>query len=226
MISIKNLSVSYGKKEILHNLNLNLKNAEIHGIVGLNGSGKTTLLNTIFGLKRANTGKITFKNETISKKHIAYLETQNFFYSNITALEYLSLFQNPNFDIQAWNKLFELPLNDLIEGFSTGMKKKLAILGILKLDKEILILDEPFNGLDLETARIIRLIIFKLKEQGKTIILTSHILETLTNSCDTISYLKNGKVEFSRTKEDFDTIEKAIFEDLEQEKNQILENLL
>ncbi len=141
-------------------------------------------------------------------------------------MEYLSLFQNANFDVQEWNRIFELPLNDLVEGFSTGMKKKLAIFGILKLNKEILILDEPFNGLDLETARVIKLIVLKLKEQGKTIILTSHILETLTNSCDTISYLKNGQVEFSKTKEDFDTIEKAIFEDLEQEKNNILENLL
>jgi ABC-type branched-subunit amino acid transport system ATPase component len=73
MISIKNLHVSYGKNEILQDFNLDLKSGEIHGIVGLNGSGKTTLLNTIFGLKKAKKGEITFKNETISKKHIAYL---------------------------------------------------------------------------------------------------------------------------------------------------------
>jgi ABC-2 type transport system ATP-binding protein len=138
----------------------------------------------------------------------------------------LSLFQNAEFDVQEWNKIFKLPLNDLIEGFSTGMKKKTAILGILKLSKQILILDEPFNGLDLETARVIRLIILKLKEQGTTIILTSHILETLTNTCDTICYLKSGKVEFSRTKDEFDTIEKEVFEDLEQEQNRMIEKLL
>ena len=157
----------------------------------------------------------SYYGKQLQKKSISYLVTENYFYSNITGKEYLDLFKNPHFDIEQWNKLFDLPLNKIIDGYSTGMKKKLALLGILKQDKSIMILDEPFNGLDIETCRIIRMILLRLKEKGKTIIITSHIIETLTNLCDYIHYLKDGVINQSVDESGFAQFERDVFHVIE-----------
>jgi len=144
---------------------------------------------------------------------LGYLETQNYFYSYLTGREHLKIFQfnNPQFDINHWNSLFNLPLDDLIETYSTGMKKKLAFMALLCQNKPFLLLDEPFNALDLETNQQLRLIIKALAERGKTVLVTSHIMESLTLLCDTISYLENGKIVFCETKDNFTNIEQRIF---------------
>ena len=157
MITIENLVVSYNKgQNVIDLLNLILSENCINGIVGLNGAGKTTLLNSIFGLKSIDSGVVNYKNRKINKKEISFLVTENYFYSNITGREYLSLFKNPLYDVEKWNQLFSLPLDTIVDNYSTGMKKKLALMGILKQNKPIMILDEPFNSLDIETCRIIR----------------------------------------------------------------------
>lgn len=227
MITIKNLDVSYNKdKKVINNLTLSLDEGLIHGIVGLNGAGKTTLLNTLFGLKKPDAGTIAINNKIINKKSVAYLVTENFFYSNITGKEYLSLFKNNDFDTAQWNKLFNLPLNKVIDGYSTGMKKKLALLGILKQDKYLMILDEPFNGLDIETCRIIRMILLRLKEKNKTIIITSHIIETLTNLCDFIHYLETGEIKFTRDKSGFSEFEREVFDKIENDNIGLIHELI
>ncbi len=227
MITIKNLSISYKKEDrIINALNLSIQDKTINGIVGLNGSGKTTLLNSIFGLLKLDEGEINYKQEKISKKQISYLPTENFFYSYITGREYLNIFRTKKFNENKWNKLFLLPLDQIIDEYSTGMKKKLALLAILKQDKPILILDEPFNGLDIETARIMRSILLKLKEKGKTIIITSHIIETLTNLCDFIHFLEDGKIKYSKEKKEFAEFEKSLFEDIENKNKGIIEDLI
>ena len=204
MISIENLIVSYDKgKSVIDSLNLMISEKTINGIVGLNGAGKTTLLNAIFGLKSIESGAIKCNEIKINKKDVSYLVSENYFYSNITGREYLSLFNNPTFDDENWNKLFLLPLDVIIDNYSSGMKKKLALVGILKQDKPIMILDEPFNGMDIEACRITRQILLKLKDRGKTIIITSHIIETLTNLCDYIHFLEKGKIKFSKEKSGF-----------------------
>lgn len=212
MIKIDNLQVSYGKNTVLNGLCLDIPVNTIHGLVGLNGSGKTTLLNTIYGLKKQTNGTIQYKKEPVKRTHIAFLETTNYFYPNITGKEYLQIFktQNKNFDIDKWNELFELPLDKLIDDYSTGMKKKIALMGIICLDREILILDEPFNGIDLETVQKLKTLLLKLK-QNKTIFITSHILESLLSICDSISYLNEGKIQFTKDKNDFTKIENEIF---------------
>lgn len=212
MISISDLHVSYGKNEVLTRLYLNIKANSVHGLVGLNGAGKTTLLNTLYGLKKKEKGEISYNSLAIKRKQIAYLETDNFFYPGITGREYLMLFrtQNQGFDIEKWNELFALPLNKLIDDYSNGMKKKLALLGIISLGREILILDEPFNGLDMETVQIVKMLLPRLKSV-KTVLITSHILESLLSICDSISYLNRGLIQFTKDKEDFDVIEKEIF---------------
>lgn len=227
MIFIKKLSFSYKKSQVvIDGLNLQLQDHFIHGIVGLNGSGKTTLLNSIFGLLKPDSGEIIYQDKAISKKDISYLPTENFFYSNITGREYLSVFQNNDFDTKTWNSLFLLPLDDVIDSYSTGMKKKLALMGILKINKPIMILDEPFNGLDIETSRIIRSVLLKLKDKGKTILITSHIIETLTNMCDSIHYLEEGKIKYSKKKNEFKEFEKEIFSSIESKNKGLIDELM
>ena len=227
MISIEKLNLSYGKtKRVIDSLDLVISENTINGVVGLNGSGKTTLLNAIYGLKSVESGTIKWQGEKITKKVISYLVTEPFFYSNITGNEYLSLFKNNSFDTNKWNELFHLPLNQIIDEYSTGMKKKLAILSVLKQDKPIIILDEPFNGLDIETCRIIRTIFLGLKEKGKTIIITSHIIETLTNLCDYIHFLEGGKILFSKEKNEFEEFEKELFQNLENKSAKLIAELL
>ncbi len=226
MISINNLTVSYGQQPILRNLHLDFQENCIHGIVGLNGAGKTTLLNTVFGFVAFDSGQITYHHQPLTKKEICYVVTDNHFFVNITGREYLELFKDATFDLNQWNVLFNLPLDNLIDGYSTGMKKKLALLGMLKQDKPIIILDEPFNGLDIETCRIIRLVLLKLKKQGKIIIVTSHIIETLTNLCDFIHYLKNGVIQESKTPDEFEQFEETLFEHIETQNQAIIDSLL
>ena len=227
MISIKDLNISYdSKSKVIDSLNLSLIRNNIHGIVGLNGAGKTTLLNSIYGLIKMNAGEISCEGKNVTKKDISYLVTENFFYSRITAREYLSLFKNEQFDLEKWNGLFSLPLDRIIDDYSTGMKKKLALMGVLKQDKPIMILDEPFNGLDIETCRIIRSILLRLKDRGKTIIITSHIIETLTNLCDYIHYLEKGKIKYSKDKLDFAEFEKKLYESIENKNVELITELI
>jgi ABC-2 type transport system ATP-binding protein len=212
MVIIQGLTVSYGKVQVIKDLTLTIEKSTIHGLVGLNGSGKTTLLNTIYGLKSSEKGSIVIEGER-KDRNIGYLESENFFYPRISGYEYLQLFQtqNKNFSIENWNNLFELPLEKMIDEYSTGMKKKLALMGIICLDREFLILDEPFNGVDMETVQKMKSLLMKLKQNGKTILITSHILESLTGICDCISYLNKSRIEFSKNKSEFTDIESAIF---------------
>lgn len=227
MISITNLTVSYNKSHtVIDSLNLFLGKSEIHGIVGLNGAGKTSLFNAIYGLKKIDAGTIHYNKNPITKKVTAYLETENFFYSNITGREYLSLFKNRFFDVDEWNKLFSLPLNQVVDEYSTGMRKKLALLRILKQDKPFMIMDEPFNGLDVESCRIIRAVLLRLKEKGKIIIITSHVVETLTNLCDRISYLEKGKIRFTKDKNDFVKFQQDLFDSIESNAFGIISKLI
>lgn len=212
MISIDNLNVKYKDNHVLKNLCLKIPEQSAHGLVGLNGSGKTTLLNTIYGLKEKESGSISCNSAPVTKNSIAFLEASNYFYPYITGKEYLSMFktQNTGFDIDKWNDLFELPLNKLVDNYSTGMKKKLALMGAICLNREIMILDEPFNGVDLDTVQKIKTLLLRLKA-SKTIIITSHILESLLSLCDYLSYLNNGVIQFTKEKKEFSSVEHEIF---------------
>ncbi|MBE0651471.1 MAG: ATP-binding cassette domain-containing protein [Bacteroidales bacterium] len=226
MITIKELNLSYGDLKVIRSLDLSLAENRIHGIVGLNGAGKTTLLNAIYGLKKINSGAVVRDGAGITKKEMSFLPTENFFYSNITAAEYLSLFKNTHFETENWNKLFKLPLDQIVDSYSTGMKKKLAIMAVIKQDKPIMILDEPFNSLDLETSRVLRSIFIRMREKGKTLIVTSHIIETLTNLCDQIHYLENGKIMFSKEKSEFSEFEKELFQSIEEKNTKLISDLI
>ena len=224
MIKTESLSVSFSGKKVLNTITNHFLPGQIHGIVGLNGAGKTTFFNTLATTLKPESGTIYFNENKISHKYIAYLETVNFFYSRITGKEYLNIFKqtNADFNLDALQGLLKLPLNELIENYSTGMKKKLALLGILKQDKDIFLLDEPFNGLDLETNKILELIITALKEKGKTILLSSHIIDPLLTVCDIIHVLENGQFSKVYQKNEFHKIEDELFKNIKEEAKSII----
>ena len=227
MLTINQLVVSYGEKIILDELSVSFGAAQVHGLAGLNGSGKTTLLNTIYGFKKSVSGTVLYNDMPISRADVSFLETENFFYPNITGREYLGLFKPYSKESdEAWNRLFKLPLDRIVDGYSTGMKRKLALAATLKQDKPIIILDEPFNGLDMEASRVLNLVIARLREKGRTVIVTSHILESLTGICDYIHYLNNRKIQFSRTKDEFDNIDGEMFRDMEVKYAETIDEII
>lgn len=229
MLTIENLKVGYKPdKEILKGLNLSMETGKIHGLVGLNGAGKTTLLNTLYSFIRPESGRILVNGAPLHRKDIGYLEAENYFYPYMTGYEYLALFPaGPNgFDPNNWQELLRLPLDDITESYSTGMRKKLALIAVLKTDKPILILDEPFNGLDLESAHILTLILTRLRENGKTVLITSHIYESLTNISDFIHYIDNGTIAYSYPKEQFEELRKLLHTAISERADERIRQLL
>lgn len=227
MLQIKNLSVSYQKTPILKSLNIEFTAGEIHGILGMNGAGKTTFFNSICGLKSINEGECLFQDKWVNSDHVAYMQTHTYFYPYMQGIEYLNLIggSNPNFDLKLWNKIFELPLNQLVENYSTGMKKKLVFMGILAQDRPVIILDEPFNGVDIESNEKINQILDYLRGKGKIILLSSHIINSLTDSCDKVSYLKNGQFVQTYLKEDFTALQQLVKELVTQDVADVLAEL-
>jgi ABC-2 type transport system ATP-binding protein len=213
MISIKGLSKSYGSKVVLENINLNFEKGKVYGIVGENGSGKTTLFKCIAGLEKHN-GVIICKYGKL-KDFLGYLQTEPYFFSKITGNEYIQLLCNARnvtiTDLKEKN-IFDLPLHEYASKYSTGMRKKLAFTAILLQENKLFILDEPFNGVDIHSNMIITEIIQKLKEMGKSIIISSHIFSTLNDTCDEIFLLKNGQIIKRVLKEEFRNLESEMKE--------------
>ena len=227
MITIDHLSVRYEATTVLHDLSLTLDEHQVHGLVGLNGSGKTTLLDTLYGFIKPYRGKILFQGKPLVRSAIAYQESMTYFYPNITGQEYLQLFQSPTpFSAQDWQQLLQLPLDALIETYSMGMQKKLSLLSVIRLDRPIMILDEPFNGLDLEAVQVLKTIIAKLRQREKTVLLTSHILETLTDTCDCIHYLRQGRVQQSFAPNEFGELEREIAQAVREKTEDAIDRLL
>lgn len=194
MIKLKDIAFSYGEEFILKDLNLNLALGKIHGILGPNGAGKTTLFKLITNQLSLVEGSISVDDKALKREDISYLETSNYFYPYIKGKEYLDLLNQNASDIEQWNALFNLPLEELVDTYSTGLKKKLAFLGILLQERKLIILDEPFNGVDIESNEKLFQIIKSLSSHGKTILISSHILSSLTNMCDDISTLENKNI--------------------------------
>jgi ABC-2 type transport system ATP-binding protein len=215
MIRINGLSKSYGNTEVLKNISLELFKGNVYGIVGENGAGKTTLFRCIAGLESYNGEIISDINPL--KNQLGLLLTDPFFFSKITGKEYIRLLCNArgktNFDIDDKN-IFDLPLHQYASTYSTGMKKKLAITAILLQENEYFILDEPFNGVDIQSNIILTEIILKLKELNKIVLISSHIFSTLSDTCDEIHLLRKG--------EQIKSVKKTEFKNLEQEMKAII----
>lgn len=210
MISIQSLSFAYKPAApILNDICTEFPQASVCGIVGLNGAGKTTLFNLLSGLLPLQQGKILYRGHRLGFASAAFLPAENFFYPYCTGLDYLRLFAGKERIVEI-NELFNLPLNEFTDNFSTGMRKKLALMGTLLQDKPIVLLDEPFNGLDLESCGVLSLIIDQLRARGKTVLVSSHIIESLTAVCDQIQYLRNGSFERTVFPPDYEAFAQSI----------------
>jgi ABC-type multidrug transport system ATPase subunit len=198
VLSLKNISKSYGNVKALNNLSLQINRGEIYGILGPNGSGKTTTLGIILDVINADSGSFEWVGKAPNKIG-SLLETPNFY-------PYLSARQNLAIvcKIKSLNESeVERVLNvvDLIpradskfKTFSLGMKQRLAIASALLGDPEVLVLDEPTNGLDPQGIVEIRTIILDLASAGKTLIMASHILDEVEKICSHVAVLKHGNL--------------------------------
>lgn len=214
LIQINCLSKSYAKTKVLQNLSVAYESGMIYGLVGENGAGKTTLFSCIMGIADYE-GSIQ-KAPGIS---IGYLPAENHFYTLITGQEYLDFCLKAKgkiiekIKIEEANEVFQLPLQRYASEYSTGMKKKLALMALLLQDNDLYILDEPFNGVDLYGCIQLKKIIRSLKTNGKTILLPSHQISILRELCDYIDYLNHHSIAKRYIHESVEEIEKSILAD-------------
>lgn len=222
MLEIFDLDIAYkDDKPVLKGLSLSVAKGEVFGILGMNGAGKTTLFNTTYGLISPIKGGVHLFGKPIHYTNIAFLETENYFYPYIKGLEYLNLVTKGAFNV-ALNKIFELPLNDLVDTYSTGMKKKLAFWAVFESEQELVILDEPFNGIDIESVECFYNLIREMRNQGKIIIIAAHVIETLTRVCDRIGYLNGGAIEKIYQKENYSCLQNYIQQLVEEKVKNVL----
>lgn len=203
ILNINGLSKSYGKVKALNNLNLQINQGEVFGILGPNGSGKTTTLGILLSVLNADSGTFSWNGQEPSKydrkKIGSLLETPNF-YPYLTAKQNLSIVckikQVSESEVGRVLSIVDLinRSNSKFKTFSLGMKQRLAIASALLGDPEILVLDEPTNGLDPQGIAEIRAIILDLAAAGKTIIMASHILDEVEKVCTHVAVLKLGNL--------------------------------
>ena len=208
MISIQNLSKNFGTKQVLKNINVQFDKGQVYGIVGENGAGKTTLFRCVAGLESYEGQIISDLNPL--KNYLGLLLTEPFFFTKITGKEYIRLLCNARKKVVLKideKNIFDLPLNQYASTYSTGMKKKLALLAILLQENQYFIFDEPFNGVDIHSNIIIIDLVRKLRDLGKTVIISSHIFSTLSDTCDEIYLLKDGEIVRKVFRENFEALE-------------------
>jgi len=202
ILSLKNLNKKFGKVHAVNNLSFEIEKGNVYGILGPNGSGKSTTLGIILNVVNATSGQFSWFNDTISthealKKVGAIIERPNF-YPNMSAYENLRLVCKIKgiSTNKIEEKLEKVNLlerkNSKFKTFSLGMKQRLAIASALLNDPEILILDEPTNGLDPQGIHEIRKIITDIAETGTTILLASHLLDEVEKVCSHVVIIRNG----------------------------------
>jgi len=223
MITLADLRCAYGDKTVL-DIPSHTFAPGIHGIVGLNGAGKTTFLNSLYGFGRNAGAQVRWNDADMGHGNTAFLETDNYFHPGITGREYLELFMSgpAAADVRMLNELLEVPLDTLITTYSTGMKRKLALLGVLSLDRAVVLLDEPMNGLDLASVRVLEAIIRRLSERGRTVLITSHVLGPLVTLCDHIHLLQHGRFTRDFVRGHTEGLEEALFAELDQRTSEVV----
>lgn len=211
MLQIKNITKRYkGGKEAVSNLSLDIQAGDIYGFIGHNGAGKTTTIKAVVGIIDFDEGDILIDGESIRvspincKKKLAYIPDNPDLYEHLTGIQYLN-FVGDIFEVSAKDREekirryandFEITsvLGDLISSYSHGMKQKLAIISALIHDPKLLILDEPFVGLDPKAAIILKNTMRSLCEQGSAIFFSTHVLDVAEKLCNKIAIIKNGKL--------------------------------
>ncbi len=203
VLNISDLSKSYGRIKALDQLNLSIEKGNIYGILGPNGSGKTTTLGIILSILKADSGSFKWfggKYGENPRRYIgAILETPNFYpyKSGLDNLKIIAAIKNiKNFDFDKVMKIVNLEhrKTSKFKTYSLGMKQRLAIAATMIGDPEIVIFDEPTNGLDPSGIAEVREILIRIAESGRTVIMASHILDEVEKICSHVAIIKKGKL--------------------------------
>lgn len=210
MLKIENLTKSFGDKKAVDNLTLHIEKGEIFGFIGHNGAGKTTTIKSCCGILSFDRGEIYIDGMSVKekpmecKKILAYIPDNPDLYSFMTGIGYLN-FVADIFEVDAtvrqekikkYADLFELTsdLAQPIKSYSHGMKQKLAIISALIHEPKLIIMDEPFVGLDPKAAHIVKGIMRDICDKGGAIFFSTHVLEVAEKLCDKVAIIKGGKL--------------------------------
>lgn len=196
-LSIESLTVVRGGRRVLEACTIVLRLGRVHAVVGHNGAGKTTLFDTLFGFLTPQGGSARLGARALQQSDVAYLPTTLELYPGLTGRETLVLFGHGTLAPIALRQAaaLDIPLDDVIDSYSYGTRRKLALVGVLSLSRPVLLLDEPFEALDVVSRRIVRHLLRRATEQGQTVLFSAHELESLASFCDTVSLLQGGAVQ-------------------------------
>ena len=235
MLKIDHLTKTYGEKKAVDDLSLHIRAGEIYGFIGHNGAGKTTTLKAVAGILQFDAGEIIVNGKSIRtqpldcKRDMAYIPDNPDLYEYMTGIKYLNFIadifgvdaQTRQERIRKYADLFELTadLAQPIAAYSHGMKQKLAIISAWLHDPKLIIMDEPFVGLDPKAAHILKGMMRELCDAGGAIFFSTHVLEVAEKLCDKVAIIKGGKLIRSGTMEEVkgdDSLEE-VFLELEEE---------
>lgn len=211
MIEIKNVSKTYdGKKKAIDNLSFEVKDGEIFAFIGHNGAGKTTLIKSLVGILSFEEGDILINNKSIKedpigcKLDISYVPDNPDLYENMSAIDFINFvcdmydtsLETRKESIEKYAKMFEIEdkLKDDISSFSHGMKQKVALIAALCHNPKVLVMDEPFVGLDPKSVYDMKELMKQMAKEGKTIFFSTHILDVAEKLCDRVAIIKDGKI--------------------------------
>lgn len=233
VLQINDVLKTYGKITAVNNLHLTVQRGDVYGILGPNGSGKTTTLGIILGIIRMDKGSFSwFDNQYGSKARIrigTLLETPNFYPymdadQNLEIVAHIKGVKNPDFEALLQMVNLSHRRKSAFSTYSLGMKQRLAIAAAMVGDPEVLIFDEPTNGLDPQGIAEVRDTIREIAERGKTIIMASHILDEVEKICSHVAIIKNGNLLADGKIENI--INKEIKTEISSDQNVILEKML
>lgn len=207
MLEIKEISKSYSKKIALKSLSLKISKGEIFGLLGPNGAGKTTIIRIINQIITPDEGVVLFNNEPLSKDHlkkIGYLPEERGLYKNMTVESHAILLgelrglskTKIKENLSNWLKKFNIEdwAHKRIEELSKGMAQKIQFICTVLHEPDLLILDEPFSGFDPINVKLIRTELMRMKDEGKTIILSSHNMESVEEICDRVALINESSL--------------------------------
>ena len=210
MIEIKNVTKKYGEKIALDNVSFTVDDGEIFAFIGHNGAGKTTLIKSIVGIHEFDKGEILINGKSIKedpiacKKEMAFVPDNPELYESMKAIDFINFIcdmyeideETRKKNIEKYAHLFEIEnnLNDPIISFSHGMKQKVALISALAHNPKILIMDEPFVGLDPKAVFDVKKVMNEMIKEGKIIFFSTHILDVAEKLCSKVAIIKNGKL--------------------------------
>lgn len=231
MLNIEHLTKNYGEKKAVDDLNLHILPGEIYGFIGHNGAGKTTTLKSVVGILQFDAGEIMIDGKSIKddplacKQEIAYIPDNPDLYDFMTGIKYLNfiadIFGVSAVDRQArirdYAERFELTadLAQPIAAYSHGMKQKLAIIAAWLHNPKLIIMDEPFVGLDPKASHLLKGMMREVCDAGGAIFFSTHVLEVAEKLCDKVAIIKNGRLIRSGTMEEVkgdDSLEEVFLE--------------